>query len=136
MSQDHIDLIKRGLEAFNRGDWDSAAEHLAESVVWMGYLASVDGSKSLFGREAIKEAWREQSETLGHEAFQAEAQEFRDLGAGTILASMRLSGRGTGSGLPIEINYVQLWTLRDGLGVRIDSYGTVTEALEAAGLSE
>ena len=136
MSQDHIDVIKRGLEAFNRGDWDAAAEHLAESVVWMGYLASVDGSKSLFGREAIKKAWSEQSETLGREEFRAEAQEFRDLGAGTVLASMRLIGRGTGSGLPIEINYVQLWTLRDGLGVRVDSYGTAAEALEAAGLSE
>jgi len=136
MSQDHIDVIKRGLEAFNRGDWDSAVEHLAEDAVWSGYLASVDGSKSLFGREAIKKAWSDQSEALGREEFRAEAQEFRDLGAGTVLVSIRLLGRGTESGLPIEINYVQLWTLRDGLGVRVDSYGAEAEALEAAGQSE
>jgi ketosteroid isomerase-like protein len=135
MSRRNVDLIMRGLEAFNRRDWDAAAAHLAEDAVWTGYLATVDGSKSLFGRQAIKEAWNEQSEALGREEFRAEAEP-RDLEAGTVLVSIRLLGRGTGSGVPIEINYVQLWTFRDDLVVRVDSYGTEAEALKAAGLSE
>jgi hypothetical protein len=34
------------------------------------------------------------------------------------------------------MNYVQLWTIRRGLGARIDNYPTVAEALEDAGLTE
>ena len=136
MSQAHIDVIERGLEAFNRGDWDAAAENLAEDAVWTAYLASVDGEKSLFGREAIKKAWDAQREALGREEFRAEARNVRDLGAGTVLASIRILGRGTASGVPIQIDYVQLWTFRDGLGARVDNYETEADALAAAGLAE
>jgi hypothetical protein len=36
----------------------------------------------------------------------------------------------------VEAEYVQLWTLRQGLAVRVESYATVAEALEATGSSE
>ena len=135
MSQAHIDLIKKGAAAFSRGDWDAALELCGEDIVWVAKLATVDGTNQLYGREAVKKAWEGQRELLGGEAFGVEVLDFRDLGAGTVLIRLRISGRGAASGVPIEVNYVQLWTLRSGLAVRVDNYESEDEALEAAGLS-
>jgi ketosteroid isomerase-like protein len=136
MSQDQIDVIKAGMDAFNRGDWDAALDLVSEDIVWVAKLATVDGATQLYGREAVRRAWEGQRELLGGEAFGVEPLSFRDLGAGTILVRLRISGRGAASGVPIEVNYVQLWTLRSGLAVRVDNYESEDEALQAAGSSE
>jgi len=136
MLQENVDLIKRGMEAFNRGDWDAAVQLIAEDAVWTTYFATVAGEKSRYGRAAIRRAWEEAAEVFGGDAYQVEPHDFRDLGGGTILVPVRLSGRGTASGVEVETEYAQLWTLRGGLAARVDSYADVAEALEAAGLSE
>jgi len=46
MSQDHVDLIKGGMEAFNRRDWDAALELIAEDAVWTTYFGTVAGERS------------------------------------------------------------------------------------------
>ncbi len=137
MSQEQIDALKRGFEAFNRGDWDAALEGFADDVVQRAYFAPVTGERSLHGRAAIKRAWEAASEVFGGGGtYRVEAQGFRDLGGGVILVPVRLSGRGTASGVETEVEIVQVWTLRQGLVVRLDQYADEAEALEAAGLSE
>jgi ketosteroid isomerase-like protein len=136
MSQEHVDLVQRGFEAFNRGDWDAALEHVDEDVVWGAYLASMDGERVIVGHEALRRTWQAQREDLGGEDFKVEAQDVRDLGAGSLLVKLRVTGRGSASGVPVEVEYVQLWTIRGGRVVRLDNYPTESEALEAAGLSE
>jgi len=136
MSQKDVDLIKWGMEAFNRRDWDAALELIAEDAVWTTYFATVAGEKSRYGRAAIRRAWEEAAEVFGGDAYQVEPRDFRDLGSGTILVAVRLTGQGTESGVEVETEYAQLWTLRLGLAVRVDSYGDVAEALKAAGLPE
>jgi ketosteroid isomerase-like protein len=136
MSQEHIDLIRRGFEAFNRGDWDAALEFVAEDVVWGAYLASMDGERVIFGHESLRRTWQAQRDDLGGEDFKVEARDIRDLGAGSLLVKLRVTGRGSASGVPVELEYVQLWTIRGGLVVRLDNYASEVWALEAAGLSE
>ena len=136
MSQEHIDLIRRGFEAFNRGDWDTALEFVAEDVVWGAYLASMDGERVIFGPESLRRTWQAQREDLGGEELKVEARDIRDLGAGSLLVKLRVTGRGSASGVPVQVEYVQLWTIRGGLVVRLDNYASEAEALEAAGLSE
>ena len=136
MSQDHVDLIKRGMEAFNRRDWDAALELIAEDAVWTTYFGTLDGERSRYGRAAIREAWEAAAEVFGGDVYKVEPREFRDLGGGTILVRVRLSGQGTASGVEVETEFAQLWTLRGGLAVRVDSYTDVAKALEAAGGSE
>jgi ketosteroid isomerase-like protein len=137
MSQEQIDSVIRGFEAFNRGDWDAALEGFAEDVVQTAYFAPVAGERSLYGRAAIKRAWEAASEVFGGGGtYRVEPQDFRDLGGGVILVPVRLSGRGTASGVETETEIAQLWTIRQGRVVRIDQYPDVAEALEATGLSE
>jgi ketosteroid isomerase-like protein len=134
MSQAHIDLIRRGFEAFNRGDWDAALEFVAEDVVWGAYLASMDGERAIFGHESLRRAWQAQRDDLGGEDFRVEARDIRDLGAGSLLVKLRVTGRGTASGVPVHLEYVQLWTMRGDIVVRLDNYASEAEVLEAAGL--
>ena len=136
MSQEHIDLIRRGFEAFNRGDWDAALQFVDEDVVWGAYLASMDGERVIFGHESLRRTWQAQREDLGGEDFKIEARGIRDLGAGSLIVQLRVTGRGSASGVPVELEYVQLWTIRSGRVVRLDNFASEAEALEAAGLPE
>jgi ketosteroid isomerase-like protein len=136
MSEDNVELIKRGMALFNRRDWDAAIQFVAEDAVWTTFFSGVAGQKSRYGRADIRQSWEDAAAVLGGDTYQAEPQEFRDLGGGTMLVRVVLSGRGTSSGADVEAEYVQLWTIRHGLAVRVDSYATADEALEAVGLTE
>jgi hypothetical protein len=54
---------------------------------------------------------------------------------GHVLVSLRLI-RGTASDVEIDTRVAQLWTIRQGKPVRVDSYADVAAALDAAGLPE
>ena len=53
-----------------------------------------------------------------------------------VLVSIRASGRGRESGVPFEVHYFQLWTIRDGTVRDAEFFRHRADALEAAGLSE
>ena len=136
MSQENVEVIEIGMAAFNRGDWDAALAVLAEDVVWVPFLAAVENEGSLYGHAAIRQTWEAQREVFGGDAFGVEASGIRDLGGGTVLTPVRISGRGATSGAEIAAEYALLWTLRGGLVVRVDSYANEADALQAVGLSE
>lgn len=136
MSRENVEVVERGVAAFNRGDWDAALELLTDDVVWVPFLASLETPGSLYGKEAIRRAWEGQRETLGGESFGIDVLEVVNIGPGTILIVHRLRGRGVGSGLEVNIEYATLWTFRSGKAARIDAYADKAEALAAVGLSE
>lgn len=135
MPEHHIEVVRKGIEAFNRGDWDATLDLCAEDIVWMPLIQAVDGQRALIGREMLRSAWVAQREALGGDAFGVEPREIRDLGAGSVLADMRVTGRGNTSGVPIELDYVQLWTIREGHVVRVDKYESVADALADCGVT-
>jgi ketosteroid isomerase-like protein len=59
-----------------------------------------------------------------------------DLGTGAVLAVVTETGRGKGSGVPVNRSYAVLYTVIDGRIARITQFGTEQEALQAAGLRE
>ena len=64
----------------------------------------------------------------------SEPGEYVDAGD-KVVEVVRLSARGKGSGVPLERLDGMVWTLRDGKAVRLDYFGSRTEALKAVGLS-
>ena len=135
MPEHHIAVVRKGIEAFNRGDWDATLDLCAEDIVWIPLIQAVDGQRALIGREMLRAAWVAQRDTLGGDAFKVEPKEIRDLGSGTVLAHMRVTGQGKTSGVPIDLDYVQLWTIREGFVARVDKYGSVEEAMADCGVS-
>jgi hypothetical protein len=53
-----------------------------------------------------------------------------------VVSVMHATGRGRGSGIEIEGDMAWLWTLKDGLVVRVDGDLDREKALEVAGLTE
>jgi ketosteroid isomerase-like protein len=69
------------------------------------------------------------------EDLRFEPQRFIEAGD-FVLASVRGTGKGRGSGVPAEISFFHVAEFGDGKIRRLRSYATEDEALEAAGLRE
>lgn len=82
-----------------------------------------DGAE-LFLREWVS-AWDD---------WQLEIDELHDAGE-TVVAVLRQHGRSKSTGLPIDMSFAQVWTVRDGMQTRMEMYSDVGEALRAAGLT-
>jgi ketosteroid isomerase-like protein len=67
--------------------------------------------------------------------WEMEAEDFIDAGE-RVVVILTQRGRSKTTGVPVEMRFAQVWTLRDGQGIRMQLYASVDEALEAVGLSE
>jgi ketosteroid isomerase-like protein len=81
------------------------------------------------GHDGYEEVWRQMIDAF--EDFHAEPEEVLDLGD-QLLATTQYRGHGTGSGVPVNIPFFQLFRLRRGLVVWQQDFSDRSEALEAA----
>jgi ketosteroid isomerase-like protein len=142
MSQENVENARRGFaalnEAYRAGDPSifrpTLEEMFTPDVVlvpagvmpdssprphrgWDGFLQFIGNQM-----EAFSEGW-------------LQADEFIDRGD-YLVVSYRLGGRARHTGLPVDLSFVNLFTVREGRITRCEVHETVAEALEAAGLSE
>ena len=137
MSQEAVERIRRGYEAFNRGDLAGAAKDFDPNIEWRISLQLPDSppDETYRGPEGVVcfwETWR-----AAFDDFRVELEEIIDAGDRVIVfAGVR--GRGAGSGAYVKSpSFPQVWTLGDdGRPVRVEMYPSRAEALEAAGLKE
>ena len=133
MSNGHAQTIRRGLEAFNARDFETAINLLTEDVVWASFLSRTQG-EYLHGRDEVRAAWESQVDVLD---LRAEALEYISVGSDKVVVPMRMMGRGRGSEMTIAASIVWLWTLGpDGLGTSVEVFDEREAALEAAGAPE
>jgi ketosteroid isomerase-like protein len=132
MSQENVEIAKRGIDAFDRQDLDDFAALITADYEWVGaFLGSVEGG-GYRGREGIERYFREAEETWGD--FSVRGDEFRDLGD-RVLVLGRLKGRGRSSGVEVDTSYAMIVDFRDGRVSRSCAFLDHGEALRAAGLS-
>ena len=132
MSRENVESVRRGMEAFNRRDFDTALQYMTEDATWAPFLARTETSL-LQGRSEIRAAWERQFEVMD---LRAEVLEVVADASDRVVTRTLIKGRGHGSDLPIEGRFVQVVTFRNGLITSVESYEGVQEALDAAGLSE
>ncbi len=129
MSQDNVDLVRRGVQSV-----DAFWALLAEDVVWeIGPTPLPDAPAVCVGRDAVIEASRHYWGTW--DEYRLDAEELIDAGASVVVV-VRERGRGKGSGIPFERRWAQVWTFRDGRIVRWENFADRAAALKAAGLAE
>jgi ketosteroid isomerase-like protein len=85
------------------------------------------------GHDGYENVWRQMIDSF--EDFGAEPEELFDLGD-VLLATVRYTGHGSGSGVPIDVSLAQLFRLRKGMIVWQQDFSDRSLAFEAAGLSE
>ena len=138
MSEENVETLKRGYEAFNRGDTsvirEFAREVAAPDVEWgaTGAFPGVDGMYR--GPEAIQE-WMDVIRSAWEE-FEVSLDEVLHDGDDVVVVAERLRGRGRGSGVEVEMRIFSAYWFEEGKLRRRAAFTERKEALEAAGLEE
>jgi uncharacterized protein len=133
VSQENVEIAKRGIDAFNRpGSGAFAALMTADVELLPPMHGAVEGG-GYRGREGFEAYRAELSETWEERRLVAEA--FRDLGERVVVVC-RTELRGKGSGVPIIAKQTIIFDFRDGKICRFRGYLDHGEALRAAGLTE
>jgi ketosteroid isomerase-like protein len=132
MSQENVEIVRRGIDAWNRGDLDEFLTGMAPEVEWhtTGRFADERVYRGHAGVARLTAQFEEDIEELN-----VSISEIRAIGDKVFLAST-LKGRGKQSKAGFEEPLWYVVTLRDGLLVRVESYTDPTPALEAAGMRE
>jgi ketosteroid isomerase-like protein len=131
MSEENVELAHRGVEVFNRRDFDAFVALCDPEIRWEHWLADLEGD--LTGVDAVR-AWHE--DLARHfDPWRIDCDDFRDLGD-RVLALGTLRAVGKESGVETEMPWTVVATFRNGLLTHFIDYGDRDRALEAAGLSE
>jgi ketosteroid isomerase-like protein len=133
MSQENVEIVRRGLQAFNEGDLDRALTMCDPQVEVRTLL-----SGTAHGRDQFRAVILEREQEVGRVQYTLEDI----IDAGDVIVGMvHVSGSGRLSGIterdfPAAQQLVFVWTLRGGLVIRQEMFSSKAEALEAAGLSD
>jgi ketosteroid isomerase-like protein len=133
MSQETANVVRRALDAYNPRDLTVYDELYTPGYEWFpALMGAVDGA-SFVGREGVARYYEVVDDTW--EEFSVAGEEFRDLGD-SVLARIRVEGRGKGSGVPVAGRQTLLCDFHDGKISRVRSYLDHGEALRDAGLGD
>ena len=132
MSEQNVEVVQRTFEAFIRGDFESAMAAFDPAVEFDLTHVAPDGDV-YHGHEGVWQAMRRW--LLAWEDYRMEVDDYLDAGDSVVIR-FRESGRGRGTGVPVEQNVTGVWELRTGKVVRVTPYLDRREALAAAGCWE
>jgi ketosteroid isomerase-like protein len=135
MSQENVELVRRAIDAVNRGDLDGALEDAADDfeLDWSNSIAP--GRQGRYtGKEQVREFWRSFAEAF--EELRWAPAEIIDVDCSRVIVVNHLHARGRGSGAPVEGVSAQLWTISDGKGRSLKLFQSKADALEAVGQQE
>jgi len=133
MSSENVETVRKCTEAYRRGDFEEATAWMSPDIEWdMSGVQMPDAAvyRGFEGLTRFREQWEE-----SWESTVLEPQEFIDAGD-QVVAVIRQSGRGKLSGADVEHGFAQLWTLREGVIVRMAIHPDRETALAAAETAE
>jgi ketosteroid isomerase-like protein len=130
MSQEKVERLKAVYASWARGDFSASLPLFAEDIVLIvdaeipdgGTYVGVDGVRDYMSR--FLDPW--DSLSISSEAF--------DEAGDRVLVSVRQSGIGRSSGVPVELRYFQLWTFGGDRVIRLEVIFSERRARQAAGL--
>ena len=133
MAQENVALVHAGLDAVNRGGVEAVLQMCDPEIEWIAIPGFLPDAEDYHGRAGVRAWFEKVGETFGKVEW--EAEEVVENGE-RLLVALSLRATGRASGIAGEFRIFQVWTIRDSKLVRLESYLTLDEALEAAGLRE
>jgi ketosteroid isomerase-like protein len=122
MSEQNVEIVRRFLAA----EMDEALALADPGIVWNPIEESPEQGHDAVRASAVR--WKSEWDD-----YELVPEDFADMGD-CVLATVRLRGRGRGSGVEVDARFFDLYTLRDGKIIRMDQFAEESEALEAVGL--
>jgi ketosteroid isomerase-like protein len=120
MSQENVEIVRRFLIV---ADVDEALTYADPGIVWnpIEELPAEGHGAVRASLARWKAEWHD---------YKVMPEEFVDRGD-RVVVTVRLQGRGRGSGVEIDARFYDVYTLRDGKIVRMDQFTERTQAFEA-----
>ena len=132
MSQENVELARRGYEAFARRDLDAVFE-LFDPEIEAHDPPEMPDAAVHRGHDAVRRDWQQTYELF--EDFTIESTETIDAGD-EVFAGIVQRGRPHGSRAVVEERSWQVVTFCDGVATRVEAFLERAQALKAVGLSE
>jgi ketosteroid isomerase-like protein len=130
MSEENVEVIRDMHEAFRAGDWDRALTVYREDAEVD--MTRMPGGGIYQGPEGAREFY---TRWIGAwERFEVDPLEVIDAGD-TVVAILRISGTGRGSGAEVTMRAADVFQLEGGKAVRQVGYPDAAEALADLGLT-
>jgi ketosteroid isomerase-like protein len=130
MSEENVELIRRGFAAFDEGDVTELLKPLSEDLVTHRFDPD---AATYHGKEGFLQATADWIE--GFAEFSVAGEEFIDAGE-RVVVRVHQTARGEASGAPVEGDFWFVFAIAGGKVVRCDIYIDKGRAFEAAGLEE
>jgi ketosteroid isomerase-like protein len=132
MSNENMDLARRGWYAWENGDLSGVLELLSPDLV-THVAPPLPVAGTYMGPEGLIQLnidWAE-----GFDDLIMTGEEFLDAGDKVVVRCLHKS-RGAESGVPVETHIWYVFSVKDRQAVRLDIFNERHEALEFAGLSD
>jgi ketosteroid isomerase-like protein len=109
MSEENIEIVRRGYDAYARGDLKELMEITDPGVEWIP-IAPLLGVEPVRGIGGLRRFLTEDV-PAGFDDFEARPLSMEDLGD-AVLVHSRYAGRGRASGVPVSLRKIERWSLR------------------------
>jgi ketosteroid isomerase-like protein len=129
MSQENVKIVRRIVDAINRGDINAATESISRdfAVDWSNSRGPLSGVYE--GRDQTRELWRSFSEAWA--SLWWDLEELIELDDDRVLTVSEFRMRGHGSGAEANARGANIWAIRDGEAASVTLYQSKRDALEA-----
>jgi ketosteroid isomerase-like protein len=124
-----VEELRRGYEAWNRGEIEAVVALVDPEIEWSPGEDAPEAGR-FTGRDGFTAFIASWSQSF--DDFRLEPEEITVAGDRAIV-ELRQSGRGRGSGVELDIRTVHVWTIRDGIAVEWEAYRNRDQALRAIG---
>ncbi len=130
MSQENVEVVRRIYEAFARRDRVTPFEFYASDIEWDVTGVNLEGVVN-HGHEGVRSSFRDLLAEFRE--FEFQPLDFTPVGD-HVLVTVQERGVGRGSGVVVDRREYAVWTLRDGIVIRMRAYLDRREAFAAVGL--
>jgi ketosteroid isomerase-like protein len=130
MSQENLEVVRRVFDLFDRGETEALLRYV-DPAIETNEGPELPGAGTYYGHAGLATAYDHW--TGQFDDYRMELTELIDAGH-DVVAVTRHHGTGRASGVAVEAIVAYVFTLDDGMIVRMQIFATKDQALEAAGL--
>jgi ketosteroid isomerase-like protein len=132
MSRENLEVVRRIYKAWNKGD--PGLRHIHPAIELQQTAGFLDTGGTFHGHDGVLESAREL--LGGLRELRWTPHDFIPAPDGQVVVPFSAHGVGRTSKVPVEMRVVHVWTIQDGLAIRMLTYEDLSQALEAVGLRD
>ena len=108
-SEENIEIVRKGVEAFNAREFHTALAGVREDVTWERFLSRAETDTPVVrGRDELRAVWESQVQAVD---IRLKVEEFIAEGENRVVARTRMVARGSGSKIMLSEEVTWIFTL-------------------------